>query len=110
MIKHIIMFKLIDFGSQDLKKQKLTELKKMIDELRASITEIVSIEAGINFSTRDVAYDLVLVSDFKSESDLKAYAAHPEHQKLVEFLKPIKLSSAVVDYIFDPEYKYEPEN
>ncbi len=103
MIKHIIMFKLIDFGSQDLKKQKLTELKKMIDELRASITEIVSIEAGINFSTRDVAYDLVLVSDFKTESDLKAYSAHPEHQKLVEFLKPIKLSSAVVDYKYGPE-------
>jgi hypothetical protein len=103
------MFKLIDFGSEAIKKQKLAELKKMIDELSVSIPEIVSIEAGINFSTRDVAFDLVLVSDFKSESDLKAYSAHPEHQKLVEFLKNIKLASAVVDYYYEPEYKYEPE-
>ena len=93
----------------DCSKEILAELKKMIDELSVSIPEIVSIEAGINFSTRDVAFDLVLVSDFKSESDLKAYSAHPEHQKLVEFLKNIKLASAVVDYYYEPEYKYEPE-
>lgn len=98
MIRHIIMFKLKDFGSEDIKKQKLTELKKMIDELAFSIREVVSIEAGINISTRDIAYDLVLVSEFRTEEDLRTYAAHPEHRKVVDFLKDIKLSSAVVDY------------
>jgi hypothetical protein len=33
MISHIIMFKLKDLGSEEAKRQKLTELKKMIDEL-----------------------------------------------------------------------------
>ncbi len=98
MIRHIIMFKLKDFGSQEIKNQKLKELKKMIDELGSHIREIKSIEAGINFSSRDVAYDLVLVSEFHSEDDLKVYTAHPDHQKVVDFLKDIKLSSAVVDY------------
>jgi hypothetical protein len=100
MIRHIIMFKLKDFGSENIKKQKLDDLKKMIDELGLTIKEIVSIEAGINFSTRDVAYDLVLMSIFKTKEDLILYSAHPEHQKLVEFLKDIKLSSAVVDYFY----------
>jgi hypothetical protein len=100
MIRHIIMFKLKDFGSENIKKQKLEDLKKMIDELGFTIKEIVSIEAGINFSTRDVAYDLVLMSIFKTKEDLILYNAHPEHQKLVEFLKDIKLSSAVVDYSY----------
>lgn len=98
MIKHIIMFKLKDFGSEDIKYQKLNDLKKIIDELQGKIREIVSIEAGINISTRDNAYDLVLVSDFKNEEDLRLYIIHPEHQKLVEFLKNIRLSSTVVDY------------
>jgi len=104
------MFKLKEFEHESIKIQKLTELKKMIDELGGRIQGILSIEAGINFSTRDVAYDLVLVSEFKTESDLKLYSAHPEHQKVVDFLKDIKLSSAVVDYTFEPEYKFEPEN
>lgn len=94
------MFKLKDFGSENIKKQKLEDLKKMIDELSYTIKEIVSIEAGINFSTREVAYDLVLLSVFKTTEDLLLYSAHPEHQKLVEFLKDIKLSSAVVDYFY----------
>lgn len=100
MIKHIIMFKLKDFGSESIKKQKLEELKKMIDELGNTIKEIVCIEAGINFSTRNVAYDLVLLSVFKTKEDLLLYSAHPEHQKLVEFLKDIKISSVVVDYSY----------
>lgn len=100
MIRHIIMFKLKDLGSEDIKNQKLAELKKMIDELKYKITEIDSIEAGINFSTREVAYDLVLVSSFKTRENLDKYTAHPEHQVLVNFLKDIKLSSAVVDYTY----------
>jgi hypothetical protein len=94
------MFKLKDFGSESIKKQQLETLKKMIDELIYTINEIESIEAGINFSTRDVAYDLVLNSVFRTKEDLMLYSAHPEHQKLVEFLKDIKLSSAVVDYSY----------
>jgi hypothetical protein len=37
MILPIIMFKLKDFKSDKAKKQKLTELKKMIDELSKQI-------------------------------------------------------------------------
>jgi hypothetical protein len=94
------MFKLKEFGSDDIKKQTLTELKKIINELQGKIPEIVFIEAGINISPRENAYDIVLTSDFKTEEDLKKYSIHPEHIKLVEFLKEIKLSSVVVDYEF----------
>lgn len=100
MIRHIIMFRLKEMESQDLKKQKLTILKLMIDELGAQIPEIISIEAGLNISMREIAYDLVLVSDFKNQEDLDAYIRHPEHLKIVDFLKDIKESSAVVDYYF----------
>lgn len=100
MIRHIIMFKLKDLGTENIKNQKLKELKKMIDELGIKIPEIVSIEAGINFSTRDVAYDLVLNSVFKTREDLQKYVIHPDHQEVVKFLKDIKSVSAVVDFEF----------
>jgi len=98
MIKHIVFFRLKEQQDLDLKKQQLLKLKSFLESLKEKIGWIVHLEAGINFSTRDVAYDLALVSDFASETDLEKYIAHPEHQKLLEFLNGIKKEVAVVDY------------
>ncbi len=98
MIKHIVFFRLKEQQDQDLKKQQLLKLKNFLESLKEKIGWIVHLEAGINFSTREVAFDLALISDFKSVADLEKYIAHPEHQKLVEFLNEIKKEVAVVDY------------
>ena len=100
MLRHIIMFKLKDQGSQVAKDQKLETLKKMINELEGRIPGLVSIGAGINVSTRNVAYDLVLVSEFRNEEDLGVYRIHPLHMEVVNYLKDIKEESAEVDYYF----------
>jgi len=39
-----------------------------------------------------------LYSKFNTKEDLKAYAIHPEHLKVVEFIKSVALESKVVDY------------
>jgi hypothetical protein len=95
------MFRLKDQGSEAANNQKLETLKRMINELKGRIPGLLSIEAGINVSTRDIAHDLVLVSEFGSDEDLQVYRVHPEHMKVVEFLKEIKQDSAEVDYYFN---------
>lgn len=94
------MFKIKDEKSEDLKKQNLMHLKKMIDELKKTVPQILRLETGINFSTREVAYDLVLISEFKNHADLETYLSHPEHQKMAEYLATIRQSVAMVDYNF----------
>lgn len=100
MIKHVVFFRLKESDIPGLKEKQLEELKYYIENLGKTIEVITAIEAGINISDRDAAYDLALISDFKSEEDLRKYNAHPEHQKVVSFLEEIKKEIAVVDYIY----------
>lgn len=97
MIKHIVMFR---FRELEGKEEKLKAMKALIEDLKPKIPEIVHIEAGLNFSTRETAYDIALVSDFRSVEDLEFYRVHPEHVKLVEFIKADgdDYETAVVDY------------
>ena len=92
------MFKIKDPGSENVKRQTLITLKKMIDDLKITIPQIYFLETGMNISIRPVAYDLVLIIDFKTPEDLEIYQTHPDHQKLVDFLVTVRESVAVVDY------------
>ena len=100
MLKHIVFFRLKDGENPGEKEIRLNELKTMIEALPDKIDVILSMEAGINISGRDTAYDLALISEFRNAQDLAIYNAHPEHQKVVDFLKNIKKELAVVEYEF----------
>lgn len=95
MIKHIVMFR---FQNIENKENTLKMLKSMIEDLKNKIPEVQHIEAGINFSEREVAYDIALISDFKSKEDLEIYRVHPDHVALVDFLKQYNYEVAVADY------------
>jgi len=94
MIVHIVMFKFkeenFDANIQEV-KERLNSLVKLIPELKC-------LEVGIDFSRSDRAFDLSLYSTFATKEDLKAYAVHPEHLKVVELIKSVTLESKVVDY------------
>lgn len=93
MIKHIVMFKL-----KEEKAGRVKELKEKLDSLRGKIKEIENFETGINISTSFSAYDLVLISEFKTMEDLEKYRVHPDHQEVLEFWNTIKDGATVVDY------------
>ncbi len=52
----------------------------------------------MDLSGKPAAMDMVLCTEFQTLEDLQTYAAHPEHQKVVEFVKPLVSDRAVVDY------------
>jgi len=93
MIRHVVMFK-IEGESEDFKK----ELKDKILSLKDKIDVIRYYQVGINFSDEERAYDLVLISDFDSKEDLKTYATHPEHLKVISLVKSKKITTKVVDF------------
>ena len=95
MIVHIVMFKFKEENkifNIELVEQKLNDLVQTIDELK-------SIEVGVDFNQSERAFDLSLYSTFDSKEDLKTYAVHPEHLKVVELIKSVTSESKVVDYI-----------
>ena len=101
MIKHIVMIKVKEFGSQEKKTEVIRQLKKQIDDLVGVIEQIRFFETGLNISESPAAYDLVLISEFDSLEDLDIYRKHPDHVKVLDTLAEVKDKITVVDYKFN---------
>jgi len=97
MIVHIVMFKFKD----ENKALNMAKVQKKLVKLESSIDVLKSMEVGINFNESERAFDLSLYSTFESEADLKAYAIHEEHLKVVTLIKDVTLESRVVDYVLE---------
>ena len=97
MVVHIVMF---TFKEQD-KALNIAKVKDKLEELESKIEELKSMEVGINFTDSPRAMDLSLYATFQTQDDLKTYASHPEHLKVVEFIRDVTVESKVVDYILE---------
>jgi len=95
MVKHIVMF---DFKEEN-KEQNLLEAKAMLEALLESVPTLKKMEVGINFSQEERAMDMSLYSEFDDQEGLEAYAIHPEHLKVVAFIKSVATASKVSDYL-----------
>ena len=94
MIKHIVMWK---FKDEIAEADKL-EMKRQLESLKGVVPSLADIEIGLNVADCPPAMDMVLSSEFQTQEGLNAYVAHPEHQKVVEFVKTLICDRAVVDY------------
>lgn len=99
MIKHIVMMRLEDQGSEEEKEEQLQIIKSKLEALVGIVPTLKTMEVGLNISERDTAFDLVLVSTFDDEEALNAYAIHPAHVKVLKYLKDYLKTTAVADYI-----------
>ncbi len=97
MVKHIVMWTIKHTDGYS-KADNCRRLQKKLMSLPALIDEIKELEVGINHIESDAAFDIVLVSSFESWETLEAYQIHPEHLKVVEFVRQVRVDRAVVDY------------
>lgn len=101
MIRHIVMWKLDDTYSSNDKSNFISEFSSKLMSLDGKISELESIAVNSNSTEApETNFDIVLDTTFNSISDLKAYAVHPEHLKVVEYAKQFKLQRSCVDYDF----------
>jgi len=97
MIVHIVLFQF----KEENKKANIIQAKQMLENLMGAVPSLRSIDVGVNFSTEERAMDLSIITAFESQEDLEAYAVHPEHLKVVDFIKTVVEYSKVVDYTRD---------
>ncbi len=95
MVVHMVMFKFLDKNKQ----QNILETKNKLESLKKYIDTIVDLEAGIDINRGSRAFDMSLIVTFKTEDNLKQYAAHPKHLEVLEFIHSVTKESVVVDYI-----------
>lgn len=94
MIVHIVFFKF----KEEQKKENIKKSKELLLSLPDTVPTLKLIEVGENFANEDRAMDLSIITHFDSLEDLQIYAIHPEHLKVVDFIKQVVEYSKVVDY------------
>ncbi len=94
MIVHIVLFQF----KEEHKKANIIQTKQMLENLMGAVPSLKSIDVGLNFSEEERAMDLSIITSFANREDLEAYAVHPEHVKVVDFIKTVVEYSKVVDY------------
>jgi hypothetical protein len=95
MFVHIVMFKF----KEENKKANLIQAKQMLENLMGAVPSLRSIDVGINEVEAERAMDLSLIAVFESKEGLDAYDVHPEHQKVVGFIKEVVEYSKATDYM-----------
>lgn len=95
MVVHIVMFRFKD----EEKSKNIEVVSQMLNDLLSTVPTLGSMEVGQNFTDSDRAMDLSIITTFDDLDALKRYATHPEHLKVVEYIRQVTTESKVVDYI-----------
>jgi len=97
MVVHIVMFKF----KEENKSENIIKVKAGLEALKDKIDVLKTMEVGVNFNASERSMDLSLYSTFENEEDLKDYAVHDEHLKVLSLIKTVTIESKVVDYILE---------
>ncbi|MCK9155737.1 MAG: Dabb family protein [Paludibacteraceae bacterium] len=97
MVKHIVLFKLKEFASEDEKARKLHQIQLGLLNLKSIIKELQTIEVGLNKNPKE-QYDIALTTTHLTMEDLHAYAVHPEHLAVSKIIREVLESRSCVDY------------
>lgn len=100
MIKHVVLFKLKEFESEDQKAVVRNKINHALLALKDKIKVLKYIEVGQNYELITSSNDICLITHFETLSDLEVYRIHPEHLKVFELIKANTSSRAVVDFEF----------
>ena len=97
MLVHIVMFTF----KEENKKANIIQAKQMLENLMGAIPSLRSMDVGVNVIKADRAMDLSIIAVFESKEGLDLYDIHPEHQKVLTFIKSVIEYSKAVDYLKD---------
>lgn len=98
MIKHIVMWTLKDEAVGAGKAANAKKMKELLSGLRTLIPVLRELEVGIDVFAATPACDVILYTAFDTRADLDAYQVHPEHLRVVAFVKQVVATRSVVDY------------
>ena len=99
MIRHIVLFKLKPFTTDAAKAAKLQEIKIGLEALPELISELKLAEVGINMNPAE-SFDISLVTEFDTMTDLEIYVKHPDHQAVAKIIREVLESRACVDSVW----------
>lgn len=98
MIKHIVMWTFADEAEGADKATNLETARARLSDLKGLVPGMGTFEAVIPQPGFESTYDLVLYSEFATPEALHAYATHPTHVDVAQFIGKCRTSRACMDY------------
>lgn len=99
MIKHIVMFKMLDSALGRTKEENIADACERLSHFKAEIPTLAAFQYGTNCP--DAAadnYDLALVCDFESMEALGEYKVHPTHKAYGKYIHSVMETRVCIDY------------
>jgi quinol monooxygenase YgiN len=95
MIRHIVMWRLIDAPN---KAANALRIKQLLEGLRGRVPGLLKIEVGIDISRSETSADVVLLSEFADAAALETYQSHPLHAAMKPEIAAMTAERRVVDH------------
>jgi heme-degrading monooxygenase HmoA len=97
MIRHIVTWKL-SATDEVGKAAAFDQISGALNPLLGSIAGIRSLTVSRNAAFPDTNWDVVLLADYDSLDDLRAYQVHPEHVKAAAIVRANVSERASIDF------------
>jgi hypothetical protein len=98
VIKHIVMWNFAEQAEGADRATNLGEVQARLLALRGLVPGMGAFEPVIGADPYEHTYDLVLYSEFDDLAALAAYAGHPDHVAVAQFIGKVRTERACMDY------------
>ncbi len=93
MFKHIVMWNIKEgYDKKEVHHKIRNDLRSLMDII-PEIHDLDVLENVVEGNNRDI----ILLSEFETEEDFLVYKTHPEHLKVVEYIKSTCMDRSVID-------------
>lgn len=97
IVRHIVMWN-VRGDTREERAASIALVREKFEGLRGRVPGLLSLEIGADISRISYACDIVLVTDFKDQDALSAYASDPLHLEVRDALTGIRTDRHQVDY------------
>ena len=109
MIKHIVMWKLLEHAAGADKATNCRKVRELLESCRGLVPGMLSFEVAESASGLECTYDVVLYSEFSDRVALDAYQSHPAHLAIKPFIGSVRAERQCMDYeVNDPQKERHP--
>ena len=99
MIRHIVMFELLEEAEGKSRKENMELAKEKAEELRDKVPTLKGYQVVTNSPAADQTnYGIALICDFEDMAGLDEYQKHPDHKAFGAFITKVRKSRACIDF------------
>jgi uncharacterized protein (DUF1330 family) len=99
MLRHVVIWKMMDFADGHSREENIQRVKEALEALPVQIPGLIRhLEVGVNGMEGVENADLILILDFDDLAALKTYYKHPAHLMAAELLRKVREGRMAIDF------------